>query len=111
MNKFFQKNLHILPCCGHLLSEGAINPKQQRKEEKKMAIKKEIKSVELLVSANVGINANGVPLKKDFAFKNINTQATSDMLYKHGTVLGSMMKHAKSGIYVREKHLLSEEKA
>ena len=76
-----------------------------------MAIKKEIQTTEILVSANVGVNANGKPVKKDFAFKNINPQSTAEVLYKHGMALGNMIKHTKSGIYVRERHLLSEAQA
>ena len=73
-----------------------------------MAVTKEIQTVEILVSTNVGMNAKGQPVTKDIAFKNINLKASNDVLYKQGTVLGSLIKDAKSGIYVRERHLLTE---
>lgn len=76
-----------------------------------MAINKEIQSMDLLISAAVGVRANGSPLKKDFAFKNINPKASNDVLFRYGTALGDFIKHPKAGLYLREKHLLSETKA
>lgn len=76
-----------------------------------MAITKKLHSMDLLIRAAVGVRANGSPLNKDFAFKNINPKASNDVLFKYGTALGDFIKHPKSGLYIREKHLLSEAKA
>ncbi len=76
-----------------------------------MTVNKEIKTMEILVSANIGVKSNGAPMQKDFAFKNINPNSTNEVLYKHGMALGTLIKHTKSGIYIRERHLLSEVQA
>ena len=73
-----------------------------------MAAAKDLPAVTLQLEVKNGVDKNDQPKFKNISYDNLDTKATAGQLAEMGKEFGGLMEEAPYGLYVVERHQLTE---